>query len=107
MRGDVFRLRPPSHGRGHEQRGGRFAVVVQASRLEHLSTWLVVPTSTRARAAIYRPEVEVPGVGPSLALCDATSAVDPQARLGDQVGWLSGEEMVAIDRALLGLLDLD
>lgn len=107
MRGDVFQLRPASHTEGHEQRGARYAVVVQASRLEHLSTWLVVPTSTRARPAIYRPEVEVPGAGSTLALCDALSSVDPQSRLGNQAGWLSGEEMVAIDRALLGLLDLD
>lgn len=107
MRGDVFRLRPPSHARGHEQRGDRFAVVVQASRLEHLSTWHVVPTSTRARAAVYRPEVGVPGAGPSLALCDAMSSVDPQGRPGQRVGRLSPEEMVSIDRALLGLLDLD
>jgi hypothetical protein len=35
------------------------------------------------------------------------SAVDPQARLGGQVGWSSTEDMLSIDTALLGLLDLD
>ncbi|HEX8157242.1 MAG TPA: type II toxin-antitoxin system PemK/MazF family toxin [Solirubrobacteraceae bacterium] len=41
--------------RGHEQHGARYAVVVQADELLGLSTVLVSPTSTRARAATFRP----------------------------------------------------
>jgi mRNA interferase MazF len=107
MRGDVFRLRPTPHVRGHEQRGERYAVVVQASQFDHLSTWLVVPTSTRARATVFRPEIEVPGRGRTLALCDGLTAVDPQARLSEQVGRLAGDQMVDVDIAIQGLLDLD
>jgi mRNA interferase MazF len=40
VRGEVFRLRAP---RGAEQRGARFAVVVQADELLALSTVLVAP----------------------------------------------------------------
>lgn len=105
MRGDVYRLRA-SEARGHEQTGPRFAVVVLASRFDHLSTWLVVPTSTRARPYVFRPAVEVPEHGETLALCDALTAVDPQARLGSHVGYLSLEAMERIDYALAGLLDL-
>ncbi|GEK21810.1 type II toxin-antitoxin system PemK/MazF family toxin [Cellulomonas xylanilytica] len=106
MRGDVYRLKE-SGTRGHEQAGPRFAVVVLASRFDHLSTWLVVPTSTRANPYIFRPPVTIPGHGETLALCDALTAVDPQARLGESVGYLSLAEMESIDRALAGLLDLD
>ena len=105
MRGDVYRLEAGAT-RGHEQAGPRFAVVVLASRFDHLSTWLVVPTSTRASPYIFRPLVTVPGHGETLALCDALTAVDPQARLGENVGYLSLTDMEGIDRALAGLLDL-
>lgn len=61
MRGDVFRLRRPRDAQGHEQQNERFAaVVVQATRLLHLSTWVVAPTSTRARPFVFRPQVELP-----------------------------------------------
>lgn len=105
MRGDVYHLRA-SQARGHEQTGPRFAVVVLASRLEHLSTWLVVPTSTRANPYVFRPTIEIPGKGETRALCDALTAVDPQARLGDLVGFLPLDQMQRIDYALTGLLDL-
>ena len=47
MRGEVYRL--PARGKGHEQRGRRYAVVIQPDWLT-LSTWIVAFTSTRARA---------------------------------------------------------
>ena len=105
MRGDVYQL-APRDARGHEQRGQRFAIVVQATRLQQLSTWLVVPTSTSAQPTVFRPEVEIPGHGRTLVLCEALAAVDPAHRLGAVVGYLTLEEMKQIDRALLGLLDL-
>ena len=105
MRGDVYRLKAGGT-RGHEQAGPRFAVVVLASRFDHLSTWLVVPTSTRANPYIFRPPITIPEHGQTLALCDALTAVDPQSRLGESVGYLSLADVAAIDRALAGLLDL-
>lgn len=107
MRGDVYSLRPAKQSRGHEQRGQRFAVIVQASRFEHLSTWLAIPTSTRARPFIFRPQIEVPGEGPSLALCEGLVSIDPQERLGARLGSLTYAEMQEIDKAILLLLDLD
>jgi mRNA interferase MazF len=107
VRGDVYGLRPSKHGRGHEQQGRRFAVIVQASRFEHLSTWLAIPTSTSARPFIFRPQIEVPGQGPSLALCEGLVSIDPQERLGVRLGSLTYAEMQEIDKAILLLLDLD
>lgn len=106
MRGEVYRLRRPRATRGHEQAGERYAVVVLATRFSYLSQWLVVPTSTRAQAAGFRPRIEVGGTT-TLALCDALVAVDPDARLADQVDYLASNAMDEIDEALLLLLDLD
>ena len=106
MRGEVFALRPPKNARGHEQQGHRYAVIVQASRFTHLSTWLAVPTSTSAQPFVFRPEVQVPGKGAALALCEGLSAIDPEAGLAESLGTLSYAEMQAIDEALTLLLDL-
>lgn len=103
MRGEVFRLRAPRDGRGHEQSGGRYAVVVQSDLLP-LSTWLVAPTSTSARAASFRPEVQVQDQ-PTRVLAEQTAAVDP-SRLGERVGQLSFDELRQVDAALRLVLSL-
>jgi mRNA interferase MazF len=103
VRGEVFRLNAPRRGRGHEQSGSRYAVVVQSDQLP-LSTWLVAPTSTSARAASFRPEVEIDG-RPTRVLAEQAAAVDP-GRLGDSVGYLSFQEMRYVDAALRIVLDL-
>jgi mRNA interferase MazF len=103
VRGEVFRLRAPRDAWGHEQSGRRFAVVVQ-SDLVPLSTWLVAPTSTSARAATFRPEIEIDG-RVTRVLAEQTAAVDPQ-RLGASAGRLSFEEMRRVDAALRLVLSL-
>ena len=57
VRGEVFHLPPPRAARGHEQRGARYAVVVQADEFLGLSTVLVSPTSTQALPASFRPTI--------------------------------------------------
>jgi mRNA interferase MazF len=104
VRGDVYRLKAPRKTRGHEQAGPRLAVVVQSDLLP-LSTWLVAPTSTRARATSFRPEVTVGG-SRTRVLVEQTAAVDPE-RLGPHVGELSYEEMSAVDSALRTVLGLE
>jgi mRNA interferase MazF len=103
VRGEVFRLRAPRGSRGHEQTGSRYAVVVQSDQLP-LSTWLVAPTSTSARAASFRPEVEIGGVK-TRVLTEQAAAVDP-GRLATSVGFLSFDEMHRVDAALRIVLDL-
>lgn len=90
--------------RGHEQRGARYAIVVQATELE-LSTVLVAPTSRRALATSFRPEVVVGGTR-TRVLAEQVRAVD-RGRLGRAVGRLSSEEMHGVDRALATVLGLD
>lgn len=104
MRGDVYELKAARDARGHEQRGNRYAVVVQSDLLP-LSTWLVAPTSTSARPASFRPEIEIAGKS-TLVLVEQTAAVDPQ-RLGELVGHLTRQEMSAVDNALRVVLYLN
>ncbi|PRI13784.1 type II toxin-antitoxin system PemK/MazF family toxin [Mycobacterium shigaense] len=103
MRGEVFQLRAPRGSRGHEQSGSRYFVVVQSDQLP-LSTLLVAPTSTSARAASFRPEVEIGGVN-TRVLAEQAAAVDP-GRLGTSVGFLRFDEMRRVDAAVRIVLDL-
>lgn len=104
VRGEIFRLPAPRGARGHEQRGARFAVVVQADEFLDLSTVLVSPTSTGARAASFRPTITVAG-HETRVLIEQTTVVDPQ-RLGRSAGRLDANELRAVDEALLLVLGL-
>jgi mRNA interferase MazF len=104
VRGEVFRLPAPARARGHEQRGARYAVVVQADDLLGLSTVLVAPTSTRARPATFRPVVDLLGTE-TRVLVEQTTVVDAQ-RLGPSAGRLDAAELERVDdvlRLVLGL----
>ena len=98
VRGEVFRLRVPRGTRGSEQRGARYAVVVQADELLALSTVLVSPTSTAAPPRSFRPTIDLQGSS-TRVLVEQTTAVSPE-RLGDSVGRLSSGELHELDRAL-------
>jgi mRNA interferase MazF len=103
VRGDVHRLRSDRQAKGREQRGGRLAVVLQSDHLP-LSTVVVAPTSTAARAADFRPEISVAGTA-TRVLIEQLAAVD-LSRLGEHVGRVSPEELVALDDALRDVLSL-
>jgi mRNA interferase MazF len=98
VRGEVFRLRVPRGTRGSEQRGARYAVVVQADELLALSTMLVSPTSTAAPPRSFRPTIDFQG-STTRVLVEQTTAVSPD-RLGRSVGRLSASELRDLDAAL-------
>jgi mRNA interferase MazF len=98
VRGEVFSLPAPRSVRGREQRGARFAVVVQSDEFLDLSTTLVAPTSTSAAPATFRPPIELRGET-TRVLVEQTTVVDPR-RLGRSAGRLSAEELRAVDEAL-------
>ena len=104
MRGEVFRLPAPRRARGHEQRGARYAVVVQAEEFLALSTTIVAPTSASARAASFRPTIRVAG-HETRVLVEQTTVVDSQ-RLGPSEGRLDAAELRAVDEALALILGL-
>ncbi len=103
-RGEVFVLATPRGARGREQRGRRYGVVVQNDDLLALSTVIVAPTSTSARPASFRPEVEIGGTR-TRVLVEQLGAVDP-GRLGSSAGHLSHDELREVERALTVLLGL-
>ena len=92
-RGDVFALRLPK-GRGYEQQGKRFGMVVQSDALLPRAVVLVAPTSTSARSASFRPEIVIDGVKTKV-LVEQMGAVDVY-RLGGISGHLSSEEQWAL-----------
>ncbi len=102
MRGEIYRLRTPRDARGHEQRS-RYGLVVQSDQFP-LSTWLVAPTSTAARPASFRPEIEIGG-RTTRVLAEQTAAVDP-ARLGERWGHLAFDELRRVEAAPRLVLDL-
>jgi mRNA interferase MazF len=97
QRGEVFELRLP-RGRGNEQSGKRFGVVVQSDALLPRSTVIVAPTSTSARDATIRPEITVNGIRTKV-LVEQISPLDV-SRLGNVVLRLHSQELWAIDDAL-------
>jgi mRNA interferase MazF len=101
MRGEVYRL--PGRGKGHEQKGRRYAVVLHPDWLT-LSTWIVAFTSTSARSTSFRPQVAI-GDEQTLVMCDQLATVDLN-RLTEAIGFLTFDEMERVDNALAVVLDL-
>ena len=104
LRGDVYRFKVPK-GIGHEQHGDRYGVVVQADEFLPRSVVLVAPTSTSARAASFRPVIDLDGQT-TRVLVEQLGAVDA-SRLSDLRGHLSPEEQWGVDEALTTVLSLD
>src|SRR5206468_1487187 len=91
VRGEIFRLPARRAARGREQRGARYAVVVQADEFLDLSTVLISPTSASARAASFRPAITLDGQE-TRVLVEQTIVVDPE-RLGRSAGRLDADEL--------------
>lgn len=104
VRGEIFRLPSMRGARGHEQRGARYAVIVQSDEHMALSTTLISPTSTSALPATFRPTITLDGQE-TRVLVEQTTVVDPQ-RLGRSAGRLDADEMRAVDSALASVLGL-
>jgi mRNA interferase MazF len=102
-RGEVYRVKLPA-GRGREQRGRRYGVIVQAEALLGLSAILIAPTSRSAAPATFRPEVEIDGEL-TRVLIEQLRAVDLE-RLGELAGRLSASEQRAVDETLELVLGL-
>lgn len=104
VRGEIYRLPSPRQAHGHEQRGARYAVVVQADEFLGLSTVIVAPTSTSARAASFRPPITIADTE-TRVLIEQVTVVDPQ-RLGASAGRLTATELLNVDDALGLILGL-
>ena len=103
-RGDIVALPPPRSAQGHEEKGRRYAVVLQSAELASLSTVVVAPTSTSAQATRFRPVVTVRGRETRL-LVEQLRTVD-RSRLAKPVGHLPVHELDDVEEALRILLGL-
>ena len=104
VRGEVFRLPPRRGTRGHEQRGARYAVIVQADEFLDLSATLVAPISASARPTSFRPPITLEG-NETRVLLEQTTVVDRQC-LGRSAGRLDASELRAVDDAVSLILGL-
>lgn len=104
-RGDIYEVRLPSSGRGgHEQSGRRYVVILQIDELLEFSTVLVAPTSTKARPATFRAEIEIGGE-PTRVLVEQLRAIDVR-NLASFAGHLSAEELGRVEDAVALVLGL-
>ncbi|MCP4084813.1 MAG: type II toxin-antitoxin system PemK/MazF family toxin, partial [Actinomycetia bacterium] len=76
----------------------------QADEFLPRSVVLVAPTSRSARAASFRPEIDLAGETTKV-LVEQVGAVD-SSRLGELAGHLGPEELWGVDEALLTVLGL-
>ena len=103
VRGEIFRLPAPRNPRGHEQRGTRFVVIVQAD--EFLPEHRPRLTHLDERAPSELPPNDHARRRPDTRPVEQTTVVDPQ-RLGQSAGRLDANELRTIDEALMLVLGL-
>ena len=101
-RGDVYSY-TPTKGKGHEQQGPRFCVVLQSDHL-HKTMVIIAPTSTSAMDLDHRPTVQIRDQT-TLVMVEQMGAASPQ-RLGDFIGTVTLAELSAIEDAMRIVLDL-
>ena len=103
-RGDVYRV--SYHGTGHELAGPHYAVVITEEPYNRLSTLVVIPLSSGARQASFRPEVMIRG-RVTRALVEQATTID-RSRLRELVASVAGTAaMRQIDESLRLVLGLD
>ncbi|WP_376766820.1 type II toxin-antitoxin system PemK/MazF family toxin [Microlunatus parietis] len=104
IRGAIYRVDLGNAKRGHEQRGRRYAVVLSPGSMPW-SVVTVVPTSTSAGPAVFRPELEVLGTRTRF-LVDQIRTIDTAFVHGDPVGYLDRDELAEVESAVAHYLGL-
>jgi mRNA interferase MazF len=110
-RGDIHFIDFPDVG-GHVIRGPHPGVVVQTDRLDRSSTVVVVPMTSAAKAAEFRPPFLVQVLAREAGLprdgwikCDQPFTF-PTAILGPRAGRLNPAALARVDAALRFVLDV-
>lgn len=97
IRGAVYRVDLGDAKRGHEQRGRRYGVVLSPSGSWSVAT--IVPTSTSAQPAEFRPEIELGGVRTRF-LIDQIRTVDTKYIHGEPAFYLERNDLLEIEHAV-------
>lgn len=104
IRGAVYRVDLGEANRGHEQRGRRFGLVLSPSSMPwNVAT--IVPTSTSAQPAVFRPSLEINGQLTRF-LVDQIRTIDVSFVHGDPVAFLDRDELAEIEHAVTRYLGL-
>ncbi|MBV9381979.1 MAG: type II toxin-antitoxin system PemK/MazF family toxin [Streptosporangiaceae bacterium] len=98
IRGAVYPVDLGDTKRGHEQRGRRLGLVISIE-LNAWSTVTIIPTSTSAQPAVFRPDVIVAGRETRI-LIDQIRTVDTRYVTGELVDCLSGDDMAQVEHSL-------
>ena len=105
IRGAVYPVDLGDAKRGYEQRGRRLGLVISIEQ-NAWSTVTILPTSTSAQAAIFRPDVVIAGRDTKI-LIDRIRTIDTRHVTGKLVDYLSRDDMAQVEHCLsrhLGLL---
>lgn len=103
IRGAIYQIDLGRESRGHEQRGRRYGLVMSHAP-DVWTVAIVIPTSTSAGHAVFRPTIEIDGV-PTRLLIDQIRAIDVNY-VGDLVGCLGPDVMTDVEKALARYLGL-
>jgi mRNA interferase MazF len=104
IRGAVYRVDLGEAKRGHEQRGKRLGLVLSPSSMPW-SVATIVPTSTTAQEAVFRPSLEINGRETRL-LVDQIRSIDIDYIVGDPVHYLERDELAEVEHAVARYLGL-
>lgn len=105
IRGAVYPIDLGPAKRGHEQRGERLGLAISVQQ-DRWSTVTVIPTSTSAQAAVYRPQLTIAGRD-TLVLVDQIRTIDTQYIVGEPVDYLTRTDLAQVEYALARYLGLD
>ena len=98
IRGAVYPVDLGDAKRGHEQRGRRLGLVMSIEQ-NAWSTVTIIPASTSAQAAVFRPEAIIAG-RPTRILIDQIRTIDVSYVTGELVDYLSRDDMAHVDHTL-------
>ncbi|HEX2820278.1 MAG TPA: type II toxin-antitoxin system PemK/MazF family toxin [Streptosporangiaceae bacterium] len=98
IRGAVYPVDLGDAKRGHEQRGRRLGLVISIEQ-NAWSTVTILPTSTSAQTASFRPDVIVAGRDTKI-LVDQIRTIDIRYVSGELVDYLSRDDMAQVEHCL-------
>lgn len=104
IRGALYRVDLGEAKRGHEQRGRRYGLVLSPTSMPW-NVVTIVPTSTSAAPAAFRPELPVAGQL-TRVLVDQIRSIDVQYLHGEPVDFFGYDEMTVVEHAVRHYLGL-
>jgi mRNA interferase MazF len=97
IRGAVYPVDLGDAKRGHEQRGRRLGLVISIEQ-NAWSVVTIIPTSTSARASVFRPEVAIAGLETKI-LIDQVRTIDVSYVTGELIDYLSRDDMAQVEHS--------